>query len=145
MSRKNKVVDEHCCFLVCLNFSSAVISLVGFLDARTVSSTAEFRSFLLTMCIDAPESTANSLSSSFFEDGAGYDQTSESELHVGDFCTVSLCEISNFFLHCVSPVSVQEKTVVSSFHVHCRGGSCKHVPLCTVLLLSSSFLISLQR
>ena len=56
-----------------------VITVVVFLDARTVSSSAELRSFLLSMCIDAPASATNVLSSGFFEDGAGNDQTSERE------------------------------------------------------------------
>ena len=34
----------------------AVITEVGFLDTRTLSSSVKFRSFLLSMCIDAPES-----------------------------------------------------------------------------------------
>ena len=47
-----------------------------------MSSSAEFRTFLLSMCIEAPESTTISLSSSFVEDGAGDDQTSEDEQNV---------------------------------------------------------------
>ena len=43
------------------------------------SSSAEPRFFLLSMCIDAPESTANYLPSGFVEDGDGNDQTSEGE------------------------------------------------------------------
>ena len=42
------------------------------------------------MCIDAPESTANSLSSGFVEDGAGDDQTSEGELDVALSFSLSL-------------------------------------------------------
>ena len=60
----------------------AVITVVGLLDFRRVCSSAELKSFLLSMYIDAPESTANSLSSSFFKDGAGNDQTSEGEKNV---------------------------------------------------------------
>ena len=56
-----------------------MITVVGFLDTRTVSSSAEFRSLLLSMCIDALESTTNYFSSSSVEDGAGDNQTSESE------------------------------------------------------------------
>ena len=44
-----------------------------------MSSSAQFRSLLLSMCIDAPESTTNVVSSGFVEDGAGNDHTSESE------------------------------------------------------------------
>ena len=40
-----------------------VINVVGLLDVVTVSNSAEFKSFLLIMCIDALESTTNSLSS----------------------------------------------------------------------------------
>ena len=40
-----------------------------FLDLRKVLSSTEF--FLLSMCIDAPESTTNSRSSDIFEVGAG--------------------------------------------------------------------------
>ena len=40
---------------------------------------AEFKSFLLIMCIDALESTTNSLSSSLRVDGAGRHQFSEGE------------------------------------------------------------------
>ena len=38
------------------------------------SSSSTFRSFLLSMCVDAPKSPANYHSSGFFEDGAGSDQ-----------------------------------------------------------------------
>ena len=49
----------------------AVISLVGLLDVLMVSNSAELRSRLLTICIPAPESTTNSLSSDSFVDAAG--------------------------------------------------------------------------
>ena len=55
----------------------AVITVVGVLDTRRVSRSAEFWSFLLCMCIEAPESTTNTLPSGFVEDGAGRHQTSE--------------------------------------------------------------------
>ena len=57
----------------------AVITAVGFLDTRIVSSSTEFRSFLLRMCIEAPESTTNSPSSGVVKDGAGRHQSSESD------------------------------------------------------------------
>ena len=41
--------------------------LLEFLDTRTVSSSAEFRSFLLGMCIEASESTTHCLSLGFVE------------------------------------------------------------------------------
>ena len=47
-----------------------------------MSSSAEFRSFLLSVFIDAPDSIANPLSSGFVEDGAGNDQTSDGEWNV---------------------------------------------------------------
>ena len=51
-------------------------------DLRRVSSSSEIKSFLLSMCIDALESTTNSLTSGLFEDGAGNDQTSDGEKNV---------------------------------------------------------------
>ena len=39
------------------------MTVVGLLDAVTVSNAAEFKTFLLIMCIDAPESTTISRSS----------------------------------------------------------------------------------
>ena len=52
-----------------MHFSVGPSTVVRSLDNRIVSSAAEFRSFLLGMCIDAPESTTNPLSSGFVEDG----------------------------------------------------------------------------
>ena len=56
----------------------AVITAVGFLDTHTVSSSAEFRSFLL----DALEPTTNFLFSCLIVDGVGRHQTSEGEKNV---------------------------------------------------------------
>ena len=50
-----------------------------FLMSSRVSNSAEFKSFLLIVCIDAPESTTNSLSSGLRVDGAGRHQFSEGE------------------------------------------------------------------
>ena len=55
------------------------MTVVGLLDVVKVSNPAEFKSFLLIMCIDAPESTTNSLSSGFRVDGAGKHLFSEGE------------------------------------------------------------------
>ena len=44
---------------------------MGFLDLRRVSISSELKSFLFSMCSDAPESTTNSRSSGDFEVGAG--------------------------------------------------------------------------
>ena len=56
----------------------AVMTIVGLHDFVKVSNSAEFKSFLLIMCIDA-QSTANSLSSGLRFDGAGRHQFSEGE------------------------------------------------------------------
>ena len=45
-------------------------TVVGLSETHTVSNSAELRSFLLTICMLAPESTTNSLSSGFFVDAA---------------------------------------------------------------------------
>ena len=60
----------------------AVMTVVGLLDVVTGSNSAEFKSFLLLTCIDAPESTTNSLSSSLRFDGEGRHQFSEGEKNV---------------------------------------------------------------
>ena len=60
----------------------AVMTVVRFLKIRRVSSSAKFRSFLLSMCMLAPESTTTYLSSGFVHVDAGRHQTSESEKKV---------------------------------------------------------------
>ena len=56
------------------------MTVVGLLDVVVkVSISAEFKSFLLIMCIDALESTTNFLSSGLRFDGAGRHQFSEGE------------------------------------------------------------------
>ena len=72
----------------------AVITAVGFLDTRAASSSADFRSFLLIMCIDALESTTKYLYSGLVEDDAGIDQTPEGEQNVAVSFSLSL---STFF------------------------------------------------
>ena len=57
----------------------ALPTVVAFLDLRRVSISSELESFLLSMCIDAPESTSNSCSSRDFEVGAGVAQASIGE------------------------------------------------------------------
>ena len=61
-------MNVYLCFLVCLHFSIGHNHCCGFLDFRRVSSSVELKTFVLSMCIDAPESTANSRSG-FFEVG----------------------------------------------------------------------------
>ena len=63
----------------------AVITVVGLFEVVTVSNSAEFKAFLLIMCIDAPESTTNSLSSGSIFDGEGRHHFSVSEKKV-DSC-----------------------------------------------------------
>ena len=48
-----------------------VTTVVGLSEILTVSNSAELRSFLLTICMLAPESTTNSVSSGFIVDAAG--------------------------------------------------------------------------
>ena len=57
----------------------AVTTVVGLLETIAVSNSAEFRSFLRSMHIDAVESTTIFLSSGFMTDSAGRHQTSEGE------------------------------------------------------------------
>ena len=58
------------------------MTIVGLHDFVKVSISAEFKSVLLIMCIDAPESTTNSLSYVFIVDGEGRHQFSEGEKNV---------------------------------------------------------------
>ena len=64
-------MNVHLCFLVCLHFPFAVTTVVRFLDPLRVSSSSELKSFLLSMYIEAPESTTNIRSSVFLETSAG--------------------------------------------------------------------------
>ena len=60
-------------------------TVVGLIDVVEVSISAEFKSFLLIMCIDALESTTNSRSSGLRFDGASRHQFSESEKYAALF------------------------------------------------------------
>ena len=62
--------------------SLAVTTVVGLSEILTVSNSAELRSFLLTICMLAPESTTNTLSSGFIVDAAGKIHSSEGEWNV---------------------------------------------------------------
>ena len=64
---------------MCLHFLIGCYDRRGLLDVVTISNSEEFKSFLLIMCIDALESTTNSLSSGLRVDGAGRHQFSEGE------------------------------------------------------------------
>ena len=57
----------------------SLATVMRFHKIRTVSNSAQLRSFRLNMCIDAPASTKNSLSSGFITDAAGRHHTSVSE------------------------------------------------------------------
>ena len=75
LSTKIKRVNVHCCIVICLHIPVAVT----FADARVTSSTAEFRSFLRSMCTDALEANTKYFSSSFFMDDTGRQRISEVE------------------------------------------------------------------
>ena len=63
----------------------AVMTIVGLHDFVKVSISALLKSFVLIMCIDAPESTTNSLSSSLRFNGAGRHLFSEGEKNAALF------------------------------------------------------------
>ena len=63
-------MNIYLCFLVVCTSPFAVTTTVGVLDLRRVSISSEFKSFLLSLCIETPESITNSLSSANFEVGA---------------------------------------------------------------------------
>ena len=67
----------------------AVMTIVGLHDFVKVSISALLRSFLLIMCIDAPESTTNSLSSGFNVD-AGRHLFSEGEKNAALSCSFNI-------------------------------------------------------
>ena len=53
-------VGDHNSFASCIRRTLSLSVITRCLDTRTVSCSAKFRCFLLSMCIDAPESTTNS-------------------------------------------------------------------------------------
>ena len=71
VTKSSRWLNIYRCFLVRLHFSTGCYYRCGFPEFSRVSSSPELKSFLLSMCIDAPESTTNSRSSGFFEEGAG--------------------------------------------------------------------------
>ena len=81
----------------------AVMTIEGRHDFVKVSISAEFKSFLLIMCIDAPESTTNYLSAGLICDGEGRHQSSAGEKNVALSCSF------NFF-----------NTLLASFHAASR-------------------------
>ena len=90
----------------------AVMTIVGQHDFVKVSISALLRSFLPTMCIDAPESTTNSLSSGFIVD-AGRHLFSGDEKNAALSCSFNL------------------NTFLASFHAASRApSSCHSVSSC---------------
>ena len=80
LSRMNLILfDYTVAFSFVCTSPLAVITIVRFFDILTVSNSALFRSFLLTMCMLALESTTNSLSSVFIVAAAGEIHSSEGE------------------------------------------------------------------
>ena len=69
----------------------AVITVVGLLYVLMVSNSAELRSFSLTICILALDSTTNSLSLGSFVDAAGSTHSSAGEKNVALSFALSLC------------------------------------------------------
>ena len=70
LTNKSKCLTYTVASLLVRTSPLAVITVVGLLDVLMVSNSAESRSLLLTICIFAPESTTNSLSSRSFVDAA---------------------------------------------------------------------------
>ena len=77
------------------------MTVVGHLEVVTVSMSAEFKSFLLITCLDAPECTTNSLSSSSFLDGEGRHHCSVGDKKV-DLCVSFTFKIFGTTLHAAS-------------------------------------------
>ena len=75
-----QLLDIHCGLFMRLHFS------IGGYDYRRTARFRQFKSFLLILCIDAPESTTNSLSSGLRVD-AGRHQFSEGEKNVALSCS----------------------------------------------------------
>ena len=88
----------------------AVMTIVRLHDFVKVSISAEFKSFLLIMCIDAPESTTNSRSSSL-RFVAGRHQFSEGEKNAALF------------------FSLYFRTLLASFHAASRAPCSCHATL----------------
>ena len=63
------------------------MTVVGRLHSRSVSNSAEFKSFLLSTCIEALESTLNFLSSSLILVGAGRHKSNDGGKKVAMLCS----------------------------------------------------------
>ena len=71
LSRINPILCHSRSFFFCLHFAVGCNNRRRTLRDLADSNSAESKSFLLNMCMLAPVSTTNSLSSSFITDGAG--------------------------------------------------------------------------
>ena len=97
LPRKIQFFDVNCCIFMRLHFS------IGCYDCRrTPGSRCGIQTFLLVLCIDAPESTTNSLSSGLILDCEERHHFSEGEKKV------DLCFSFNF------------RTFFASFHAASR-------------------------
>ena len=74
-----------CWFVLC-----CWLPIIALFDILTVPNSALFRSFLMTMCMLAPESTENSLSSGFIVEAAGKLHSSLGEKNVAASFSLSL-------------------------------------------------------
>ena len=94
----------------------AVMTIVGLHDFVKVSISASLKSFLLIMCIDAPESTTNSRSSGLRVD-AGRHLFSEGEKNVALSCSFNFNTLLASF-HAASRANISERRIlVSNFSV----------------------------
>ena len=72
VTKKTKTVNVYVCLLESLNFTIGRYHHLGISGPFQVSTSSELKSLLLSMCIDAPESTTTSHSSGEFDRrGAG--------------------------------------------------------------------------
>ena len=75
--KKQNCLDQVQFFNILRGFFSGFRLAVGrqnrrrILDILVMSSSTELRPFLLTVCLQAPDSTTNSISSGSFDDAAG--------------------------------------------------------------------------
>ena len=70
MTKRSRSYTYTCASSYVWTSPLAVTTVVGVLDLCRVSNSSEFKTFLLSMCTDAPESTTNSRFSGDFEVGA---------------------------------------------------------------------------
>ena len=86
-------MNIYLCFLVRLHFTIGRYHRCGLLDFRRVSSSPELKSFLLSICIDALESTVDFRFSGFFEEDASITHASVREQNVALSLIFELADI----------------------------------------------------